>query len=134
HVNLGSSKYYRQSINENNTGNFLNNNLSSSVSYSHTFPGEPEFRFSVTATHNQNTNTEEINMTLPTFDASVSRIYPFAPKNGIKKGIIDNINLRYSIQGENRFRTSDSLFFTSEMFNHAKTGIQQRIPLSTNFK
>lgn len=133
-VNLGSSKYYRESINENNSGNFLNNNLSSSVSYSKTFPGEPEFRFSVTATHNQNTNTQEINMTLPTLNASISRIYPFAPKNGIKKGLIENINFRYDVRGENRYHTTDSLFFSPEMFSTAKTGFKHTIPISTNFK
>src|SRR5699024_10540538 len=133
-VNLGSSKYYRESYNENNSGNFLNNSLSSSVSYSKTFPGEPEFRFSLTATHNQNTNTEEINMTLPTLDASVSRIYPFAPKNGVKKGVFQNINFQYDLRGENRFKTTDSLFLKSEMFNKAKTGFRHSIPVSTNFK
>ena len=133
-VNLGSSKYYRESINENNTGNFLNNNLSSSVSYSKTFPGDPEFRLSVTATHNQNTNTEEINMTLPTLNASMSRIYPFAPKNGAKKGIIQNINFQYDLRGENRFQTTDSLFLKPDMFRTAKTGLRHNIPLSTNFK
>ena len=33
-VNLGSSKYFQQSINQLNASNFLNNTLSSSVSYS----------------------------------------------------------------------------------------------------
>ena len=37
-VNLGSSKYYQQSINQMNAANFLNNSLSSSISYSKTFP------------------------------------------------------------------------------------------------
>lgn len=133
-VNLGSSKYYRESFNENNSGNRLNNNLSSSVSYSKTFPGDPQFRFSVTATHNQNTNTEEINMTLPTLNASISRIYPFAPKFGVKKGIIQNINFQYDLRGENRFRTTDSLFLKPEMFRNAKTGFKHSIPISTNFK
>lgn len=133
-VNLGSSKYYRESINEMNSGNHLNNSMNSSVNYSKTFPGDPEFRFNVTVTHNQNTNTEEINMTLPTFDASISRIYPFAPKNGAKKGIIQNINLQYDVQGKNQFKTTDSLFMKPEMFKEAKTGFQHRIPLSTNFK
>jgi len=133
-VNLGSSKYYRESLNEMNSGNFLNNNLSSSISYSKTFPGDPEFRLSVTATHNQNTNTEEINMTLPTLNASMSRIYPFAPKSGTKKGIIENINFQYDVRGENRFKTTDSLFFKPEMFRDIKSGIQHKIPISTNFK
>lgn len=133
-VNLGSSTYYRQSINQINTGNFLTNTLSSSVSYSKTFQGEPQVNFSLTATHSQNTNTEQINMTLPTFQGSVGRIYPLAPKTGSKKGIIQNINLQYNVRGENRIQTTDSLFFKKEMFDDAKAGFQHSIPLSTNFK
>ncbi len=133
-VNLGSSTYYRTSLNQINSGAFLNNTLSSSVSYSKTFDGEPSVNFSVTATHSQNTNTEQINMTLPTFQGNVSRIYPLAPKNGTKKGIIQNINLQYSVRGENRIQTTDSLFFKKEMFDDAKAGFQHSIPLSTNFK
>ncbi|KAA5821162.1 LPS-assembly protein LptD [Algibacter amylolyticus] len=133
-VNLGSSSYYQQSVNQVNVANFLNNTLSSSVSYSKTFQGEPQVNYSVTATHSQNTNTEEINMTLPTFQGSVGRVYPFASKNGSKKGIIQNINLQYNIRGENRISTTDSLFFKKEMFDEAKAGFQHSIPISTNFK
>ena len=133
-VNLGSSKYYQQSINQMNAANFLNNSLSSSISYSKTFPGEPQVNMSVSATHSQNTNTQAINMTLPTLQGSVSRIYPFAPKVGTKKGIIQNINFQYNLRGENRILTTDSLFFKKEMFESAKTGLQHSIPISTNFK
>ncbi len=133
-VNLGSSKYYRNSVNQINSGAFLNNTLSSSVSYSKTFQTVPEANISLTATHSQNTNTQEINMTLPTFQGSLGRIYPFASKTGSKKGIIQNINLQYSVRGENRINTSDSLFFKKEMFNDALAGFQHSIPLSTNFK
>ena len=69
-----------------NAANYLNNSMSSSVSYSKTFQGEPQVNMSLSATHSQNTNTQTINMTLPTFQGSVSRIYPFAPKVGTKKG------------------------------------------------
>ncbi|MGB8704543.1 MAG: putative LPS assembly protein LptD, partial [Gillisia sp.] len=117
-----------------NTANFLNNTLSSSVSYSKTFPGDPQVNFSVTATHSQNTNTGQINMTLPTVQASVARIYPLAPKTGTKKGLIQNINFQYTLRGENRIRTFDSLFFKPEMFRDANSGIKQTIPVSTNFK
>ena len=133
-VNLGSSKYYQQSINQMNAANFLNNSLSSSISYSKTFPGEPQVNMSLSATHSQNTNTQTINMTLPTLQTSVSRIYPFAPKVGTKKGIIQNINFQYNLRGENRILTTDSLFFKKEMFENAKSGFQHSIPMSTNFK
>ncbi|MDW5288639.1 putative LPS assembly protein LptD [Formosa sp. PL04] len=133
-VNLGSSSYYQQSVNQINTGNFLNNTLSSSVSYSKSFTGDPQVNLSVTATHSQNTQTEQINMTLPTFQASVGRMYPFAPKTGTKKGIIDNVNLQYSVRAENQIETNDSLFFKAQMFDDARSGVQHTIPLSTNFK
>ena len=133
-VNLGSSTYYQTSINQINTGAFLNNTLSSSVSYSKTFQGEPQANISLTATHSQNTNTEQINMTLPTFQGSLGRIYPFASKTGSKKGIIQNVNLQYNLRGENRIQTTDSLFFKKEMFDDAKAGFQHSIPLTTNFK
>ena len=133
-VNLGSSTYYQESINQLNTSNFLNNTLASSVSYSKTFQGEPQVNLSVTATHSQNTNTETINMTLPTFQGSVDRVFPFAPKTGSKKGVFQNINFQYNVRGENRIQTTDSLFFKKEMFDDAKTGVQHTIPISTNFK
>ena len=133
-VNLGSSKYFKQSINQLNTGSNLNNTLSSSVSYSKTFNGVPQARLSLTATHSQNTQTSEINMTLPNVQFSVDRIYPFVGKDGIKKGFFKNINLQYNLSGKNSFTTIDSLFFKPQMFNNAQIGLQQSIPLSTNFK
>ncbi len=133
-VNLGSSTYYQQSINQLNAPNFLTNTLSSSISYSKTYQGEPQVNINLTATHSQNSNTESINMTLPTFQGSVGRVYPFAPKVGSKKGILQNINLQYNTRAENRIQTTDSLFFKKEMFDDAKVGMQHTIPLSTNFK
>ncbi|MFV5693647.1 putative LPS assembly protein LptD [Flavobacterium sp. LT1R49] len=133
-VNLGSSKYFRQSINQANVGSNLNNTLSSSISYSKTFNSVPQVRMSLTATHSQNTQTEEINMTLPTLQLSVDRIYPFVGKDGLKKGFFKNINLQYNLNGRNSIVTNDSLFFKPQMFRDAKNGIEHTIPLSTNFK
>ncbi|MFD2550967.1 putative LPS assembly protein LptD [Bizionia sediminis] len=133
-VNLGSSRYYQTSINQVNAPSFLNNTLASSVSYAKTFQGEPQVNFSATATHSQNTNTEVINMTLPTIQASVSRVFPFAPKNGVKKGLIQNVNFQYNVRAENRIQTSDSLFFKKEMWDDAKNGVKHSIPITTNFK
>ena len=133
-VNMGSSKYYKKSINQANVGSNLNNTLSSSVSYSKTFNGTVGSRLSLSATHSQNTQTSEINMTLPDLQYSVDRIYPFVGKDGVKKGFFKNINLQYNLSGRNSFVTTDSLFFKPEMFNNAKVGVQQSIPLSTNFK
>ncbi|SHG33877.1 LPS assembly outer membrane protein LptD (organic solvent tolerance protein OstA) [Flavobacterium segetis] len=133
-VNLGSSKYFKQSINQLNIGSNLNNTLSSSISYAKTFTTVPQVRMSLTATHSQNTQTEEINMTLPTLQLSVDRIYPFVGKDGVRKGFFKNINLQYNLNGRNSIVTTDSLFFKPQMFRDAKVGFQHSIPLSTNFK
>ena len=133
-VNLGSSKYFQQSINQVNTGSRLNNTLSSSVSYAKTFNSIPQVNVSLTATHSQNTQTQQIDMTLPTLQASMDRIYPFAPKDGSKRGLIKNINFQYNLNAKNQIQTTDSLFFKPEMFRDAKVGFQHSIPLSTNFK
>ena len=133
-VNLGSSQFFQQSANQLNQTNFLNNTLSSSVSYSKTFQGEPQVNVNLTATHTQNTQTEQIDLTLPTFQASVGRVFPFAPKTGTKKGILQNINFQYSTRGEYRISTTDSLFGRAEMFDDALAGIQHTVPLTTNFK
>ncbi|TRO66436.1 putative LPS assembly protein LptD [Christiangramia sabulilitoris] len=133
-VNLGSSEYYAESINQANQGNYLNNTLSSSVSYSKTFPGEPQVNLSLAARHSQNTRTQQINLSLPTVQLSMSRIYPFAPAGGAKKGFFQNINLQYNLRAENQMNTVDSLFFKSEMFRDARLGAQHSVPLNTNFK
>ncbi len=133
-VNLGSSRFFVNSINQVNTNGRLNNSLNSSISYSKTFNSVPQVNFTIAATHSQNTNTEEINMTLPTMQLSVDRIFPFATKDGVKKGFFKNINLQYNVRSENRITTTDSLFFKPQMFRDAKMGFQHSIPLSTNFK
>ena len=133
-VNMGSSKYFRQSINQANVGSNLNNTLSSSVSYSKTFLGTVGSRLSLSATHSQNTQTSEIQMTLPDLQYSVDRIYPFVGKDGVKKGFFKNINLLYNMSGKNSFVTTDSLFFKKEMFDNAQVGVKHSIPISTNFK
>ncbi len=133
-VNLGSSQYFQQSMNLANIGSTLNNTLSSSISYSKTINTIPQINFSLSTTHSQNTQTKQINMTLPSLQASVDRIYPFVGKDGIKKGFVKNINLQYNLRGENQIQTTDEFFFKKEMFSNAKVGFQHSIPLSTNFK
>ena len=131
---MGSSKYFKQSINQANIGSNLNNTLSSSISYNKTFNTIPGSRIALTATHSQNTQTEEIIMTLPSLQGSIDRIYPFVGENGVKKGFFKNINFQYNLRGENRISTTDSLFFKPQMFRDARSGIQHSIPINTNFK
>ncbi|MDO5104773.1 putative LPS assembly protein LptD [Capnocytophaga sp.] len=133
-VNLGSSRYYQNSYNQINSANVLNNTLSSSISYSKTFPAYPSVNLSVTASHSQNTNTQNIEMTLPALRTSVERIYPFVKQGQTKKGLLKSLNFQYSMQADNRFSTTDSLFFSKKMFQEARNGVRHSIPVSTTAK
>ena len=141
-VNLGSSSYYQNSLNQVNLPLTQNNNLSSSISYSKTFPNYPSVNMSLTATHSQNTSASaranpdqnNIQMTLPTFQASMERIFPFAKRDGIKKGALQNINFQYDVNARNQLTTNDEDFLKAAMFDDAKVGARHRIPISTNFK
>lgn len=133
-VNLGSSQYFRNSLVQQNLPNTQVNNLSSSISFSKTFPAYPSVNMSLTATHNQNTNTDAVDVTLPTFQGSMERIFPFAKREGIKKGAFQNINFQYDVNARNSIKTTTEDFLTGRMFDNSKMGARHRIPLSTNFK
>ena len=132
-VNLGSSTYYRESLNEINSNAFLNNTLSSSISYYKKFVGTP-FNLSLSATHSQNTNTKSITMSLPALQVNMDRIYPFASKAGSKNNAIQKIGVTYSLKGDNKYDTTDDFFFKKEMFETAKSGLQHNATFSTNMK
>ncbi|WBX74455.1 putative LPS assembly protein LptD [Tenacibaculum pacificus] len=132
-VNLGSSTYYKQSLNESNNAEYLTNTLSSSISYSKKIVGTP-FNVSLTATHSQNTETEAITMTLPSLQVNMDRIYPFTGKGGAKNNAIQKTGFNYSLQGKYQIDTTDDEFFTAKMFETAKKGIQHNISTNTNLK
>jgi len=108
--------------------------MSSSVSYQKTFPKYPRVNISLTAALSQNNNTKTANLTLPTFQGNMERIFPFGKRNGSKKGIIQNINFQITTLAENRIQTTEDKLFKKEMFKDAVAGVKHNIPISTNFK
>ncbi|MEP5428672.1 MAG: putative LPS assembly protein LptD, partial [Flavobacteriaceae bacterium] len=133
-VNLGSSQFFTNSLNQVNRSDTQTNTFASSISYSKTFPEYPSVNTSLTLSHTQNSRTQVINMSLPTFQASMERIFPFAKRDGLKKGIIQNVNFQYDVNAQNSITTTEEEFFTGAMFDDARIGARHRIPISTNFK
>jgi len=132
-VNLGSSRFFRESLNQFNVSQSQNNTFNSSINYSKNFVGKP-FNMAVTASHQQNTNTESIIMTLPSLTLNMNRIYPFAGKNGVKKNPIQKLGFNYNMQGQYLINTTDDEFFTSKMFETARAGVQHKTSTNTNIK
>ncbi len=132
-VNFGSSQFFRQSRNQTNIGSQLTNTLSSNISYSKAIPIEPRVDFQTALSIRQNSNTERVNVNTPT-SINMGRIFPFAPKGGVKKGIIQNINFQARTQITNQIETAEDSLFTKESLRNARQGIRTSIPISTNFK
>lgn len=132
-VNLGSSRFFRESLNQFNIAQTQNNTFNSSINYNKNFVGTP-FNMAVTASHQQNTNTQSITMTLPSLTLNMNRIYPFAGKNGVKKNPIQKLGFNYNMQGQYLINTTDDEFFTSKMFETARSGMQHRTSTNTNIK
>ena len=129
-VNAGSSFFNK--YNGNPTGNYVNNQYVSKISYSKTFPGTP-FNFSANAGHNQNTTIRSIDVTLPELFLGMSRINPFKDKNRTKSKWYDKVGVSADVTAGNRITTTDSLLFTEKVLNYMKNGVGFRMPVSTSF-
>ena len=98
-VNFSSpsnSKYNSRSVDE-----ALQNQVSSSVSYSRNWNGKVSL--SVNALHNQNSRDSSYSFTLPNITLSVTRFYPFKQKNRVgKEKAYEKISFGYSTSFQNR--------------------------------
>ena len=82
----------------------------------------------------QNTQTQQVNLTLPTLTLNSNRFYPFEKKGKSKKGFFQNINIQYSSKAENRAIFADDLLLKKGMFDNANLVAQHNIPFIHNFK
>ena len=98
-VNFSSpsnSKYNSRSVDE-----ALQNQVSSSVSYSRNWNGKVSL--SLNALHNQNSRDSSYSFTLPNITLSVTRFYPFKQKNRVgKEKAYEKISFGYSTSFQNR--------------------------------
>ncbi len=53
-------------------------------------------------------------MSLPTFQASMERIYPFVKRDAVKKGVFENINFQYDVNAQNSITTTEENFLKVE--------------------
>ena len=98
-VNFSSpsnSRYNARSVTE-----AQQNQVSSSISYSHNWNGK--MNLSVNALHNQNSRDSSYSITLPNVTFSVTRFYPFKQKNRVgKEKFYEKISFGYSTSFQNR--------------------------------
>ena len=77
------------------------NQISSSISYSHNWNGK--FNLSINALHNQNSRDSSYSFTLPNITFNVTRFYPFKRKTRVgKEQFYEKISFGYSTSFQNR--------------------------------
>jgi len=108
-VNFSSpsnSRYNSTSVSE-----ALQNQVSSSISYSKNWNGK--FNLSVNALHSQNSRDSSYSFTLPNVTFSVTRFYPFKKKNRVgKEKFYEKFSLGYNTSFQNKVNFKVSEFQT----------------------
>ena len=131
-VNYSTTSYDK--YNSKTIENLNTNTKSSSISYSKSWPDSP-FRLTADLRHSQNTQTNNVDLTLPVVTFNMDRKNPFRRKgsSGETKWYED-IEISYKSKLENRITAPDSTIFTETQWSDFENGFQHNIPLSTNIK
>ncbi len=110
--------------------NSLQNQISSSVSFSRTWAGTP-FSFSTNIMHSQNSLDSSYAVTFPNFRFEVRTIYPFRKKERTgKKRLYEDISFRYSTSFDNKINFKAKEFNTPEFWSKFKSGMNHNFSIS----
>jgi len=138
-VNVGTRENFQNNLNS-FAGDYLTNTFQSSITYTNSFPSRP-FNLTLSARHNQNTQTGAFNLNLPDVSFNVSRLFPFKSFGKIGnewwRGIYKNFGVNYSGTATNQLSTVDTLLAINnfdQLQKDFRNGARHQIPLSTSFK
>ncbi|HAD11684.1 MAG TPA: hypothetical protein DCF33_04510 [Saprospirales bacterium] len=116
-----------QQRNQNDYNSVFTNTLSSNLAYTKTFPGKP-YQYSIGMRHSQNNNTRQMDITLPSAQFTMQRVYPFKRKILVgKEKWYEKISLTYNSKLDNSIRTVDTLLFEKETLENARMGMQHEV-------
>ncbi len=127
--------------------NAITAKLSSNVSYSKRFSGTP-FSMGLNVSHNQDLQTRQVDLQLPSLSVNMTNLYPFQKKTG-EAGALDNLSVAYTMNASNRITNNvgrigqnenqDSIAaFTFDnlgrFIENGRKGVRHSIPVSFSFK
>ena len=119
-VNFSSPSNNR--YNATSVSDALQNQASSSISYSKTWSG---VSLSLNLLHNQNSRDSSYSFTLPNITFNVNRFYPFKRKNRVgKERFYEQISFQYGATMQNKIAFKASEFaFDKSMLNRMQNGV-----------
>ncbi len=128
--------------------NSISRKLSSNISYSKRFSNTP-FSMGLNLSHNQDLETEQIDLQLPNLTVNMQNQYPFQRKDGTQT-VLDNFSVGYSMAAGNKITnnlgrvegaipardsiTPFNLSSFGSLFEEGKKGIRHSIPIGYSFK
>ncbi len=138
-VNIKNNQTYNR-LNAINSGQYLTNTFQSNVNFTKTYKLSS---LSLNATHSQNTNTKQVDITFPSLTFNVNRFFPFKRADAVRPNVFDKIGVSYLLTAQNTLSGhEDSLFkvnpeqnnnLLSSLENKMKYGVKHSVPISTNF-
>ncbi len=107
----------------------LQNQISSSVSYSKAFPDSP-FSLSVNMLHSQNSLDSSYAITVPNLTLTMNRIFPFKSKNSAgKPKFYEDISFSYNTNLDNKVNFKASEFGKEDFLSKFKSGMQHNFTI-----
>lgn len=133
-VSFGANVNYQNQLynkyNALNSGTYLQNTFQSNINFSRTFKVG---QLGLNATHSQNTNTKQVDISFPQLTFNVNRFYPFKRENAIQQNVFDKIGINYLFEARNTLSGYDSTIFKGNIDDKLKYGVRHSLPISTNF-
>ncbi len=130
-VNLRSTS---SNIYSTNLNNYIQNTVSSDISYQRTFSGTP-FSLSANAKHVLNTIDTSVTLTLPTASLNMTRQTPFARKERVgKQKWYETIGITYNSNLQNSGKMHERDFLTNRMNDKFKYGVNHNLNSNATIK
>ena len=130
-VNLSSSGYSKYSATSLN--DMLATQTNSTISYSKNWAGTP-FSLSMNMAVSQNSQSQDMSITLPNVSFNVSKFFPFKRKVKLGKDRwYEKISMSYSGKLTNSVSAKEDNIFSRETLDKMRNGVQHNIPIQASF-
>jgi LptD protein len=136
-VNMGSLNNFRNNLNTSQT-DFLSSTFSSRIQWTKRWPDSP-FNMGLTAGHTQNTQSRNVQVTLPTANLNMSRITlgRLAQRNLRAKRALDNIGLTASADFSNSVSENERMYSLNKLdslWASSRNGLRLQAQTSTTLR
>ena len=130
-VNVGTSTFFANNSYE--TNQILNNQFQSNITFSKNWVGKP-YNLTVSARHSQNTQSRQVDVTLPELNFYISQFNPFQRKNSMGSRWYEKITASYTVNATNQTSFTDTAFGLDILsFNRFRNGVKHSIPVSASY-